>query len=82
MFLDAGQCAHPVGDLHRRTEVVDGVASGFAQRGRAFDDGDVEAAPSQPVGQHRTGDARTGDQNPHADSSMVISARWRALSVD
>ncbi len=65
MFLDARQYTHLFRDLHRRTEQVDGVAAGLAQRGRAFDHGDVEAASGQPVGQYGTGDARPGYQDLH-----------------
>src|SRR6516165_6169895 len=65
--LDARQHAHLLRDFHRRTEQVDGVATGFAQRRRAFDHGDVEAATGQPVRQYRPGDARAGNENPHDD---------------
>src|SRR6516164_5496751 len=65
--LDARQHAHLLRDFHRRTEQVDGVATGFAQRRRAFDHGDVEAASGQPVRQYRPGDARAGNENPHDD---------------
>lgn len=63
--LDAGQDAHLRRDLHRRTEQVDGVAAGFAQRRGALDDGDVEAVAGQPVRQHRAGDAGAGNEYPH-----------------
>ena len=65
VLLDARQHTHPFGDLHRRTEQVDGVAAGFAQYGRAFHDGHVEAALGQPVGQYRAGDAGARNQDPH-----------------
>ena len=66
MFLDARQHTHPFRYLHRGTEQVDGVAAGLAQHGRAFDHRDVIAMSGQPVGQHRSRDARPGNQDLHA----------------
>ena len=48
-----GKHAHFLRDLHGRTEQVDGVAAGLAQRRRALDDGGLEPGPGQPVRQHR-----------------------------
>ncbi len=65
--LDPRQHAHLFRDLHRRPEQVDRMAAGLSQRGRAFDDGDVEPVPGEPVRQYRAGDAGPGDENPHED---------------
>ncbi len=55
---------HPAQQLHLRAPEVDAVPAGPQLR-RALDDGDVEAAPEQPVGECRPGNARTGDQDVH-----------------
>ena len=65
MVHDRREHTHPFGDVHGRSEQVDGVAAGLAQCRGTFDHGHVEAAPRQPVGQHRSGDAGAGDQNAH-----------------
>ena len=63
-FVDGVAEAHPVDHLDGGTEQVDRVAAEpVPQFGRAFDDGDLESVPLQPVGQHWTRHARAGDQH-------------------
>lgn len=73
--LDAGQDAHLRRDLHGGAEQVDGMAAGLAQRGRALDDGDLEAVTGQPVGQHRAGDAGARDEYPHGHLPDLLNVR-------
>ncbi len=74
--LDAPQHVHLAGDLHRRPEQVDGVATGLTQRRRAFHHGDRVTGPGQPVGQHRPGDAGARNQDSHSGSvSAVLTYR-------
>lgn len=78
VVLDARQHTHPLRDLHRGAEQVDGVAAGLAQRWRAFDHRHVETAAGQPVGQRRAGDAGAADQDRMASpSDFEVSLRRR-----
>lgn len=61
---------HFLGYPHRRPEQVDGVPAGLAQLRRPFDHRDLEAVTAQPIGEHRSGDARTRNQNPHVCSLL------------
>ena len=63
--LDLRQHTHLFRDFHGRPEQINGVTTRLSQCGRAFDDGDFESVPGQPVGQYGAGDAGTRDQNTH-----------------
>jgi hypothetical protein len=55
---------HPAQDVKRRPAHVDLVPT-RRQRCRSLDDGRVEAVAAKPVPRHRSGDARSRDQDVH-----------------
>jgi hypothetical protein len=72
--LDLVPQLHPTGHVDRGAEQVDRMAGESVPHGRcAFHDRRLEAVPPQPVGEHRTSHARTGDQHLRHDTLQLFT---------